>query len=557
MKKKILSLAVVMAMLLSFMPVIAQAAASGKCGANLTWTLDDNGTLTISGEGAMTDWSSSSSVPWYSIRSSIKNVIIGNSVTSIGLCAFYSCSSLKSVTIGNSVTSIGEYAFYDCSSLESISVDINNQYYSSENGILFNKDKTTLIQYAIGKTDTQYTIPDSVTSIGDWAFWRCSSLESVVIPDSVTSIGYHAFGYCSSLESVTIGNSVTNIGEWAFTDCSSLESVVIPDSVESIGNGAFYRCSSLKSVVIPDSVESIGERAFWCCSSLKSVVIPDSVTSIGGGAFADCDSLESVVIPDSVTSIGDWAFWRCSSLESISVDINNQYYSSENGNLFNKDKTTLIQYAIGKTDTQYTIPDSVTSIGKYAFYQCSSLESVVIPDSVESIDGDAFGYCSSLTSVVIPDSVTSIDTNAFWNCSSLTDVYYGGSEAEWKAISIGSSNTPLTNATIHYNSTGILSSLECHTEILNYSEIDGKYMIKSTAKNNTDIAISCVMYSAVYSSDGTLKACGTVKENIDAGSNKEVDISVPCTIETGDTIKTFMWADNMTPLAKAGELVIQ
>ena len=498
MKKKILSLAVVMAMLLSFMPVIAQAATSGTCGANLTWTLDDNGTLTISGTGNMTDWSSPSYVPWYSSRDSIKDVIIGNSVTSIGKYAFAYCSSLKSVTIGNSVTSIGYGAFAYCSSLKSV------------------------------------VIPDSVESIGEGAFYECSSLESVTIGNSVTSIGGKAFYNCSSLGSGVIPDSVTSIGEWAFGDCSSLTSVVIPDSVTSIGYAAFYECSSLGSVVIPDSIESIGEWAFAYCSSLERVVIPDRVTSIGTGAFYDC-----------------------SSLESISVDINNQYYSSENGILFNKDKTTLIQYAIGKTDTQYTIPDSVTSIGDGAFSDCSSLESVTIGNSVESIGDCAFNYCSSLESVVIPDSVTSIGDWAFYQCSSLTDVYYGGSENEWNAISIGGYNTPLTKATIHYNSTGIPSSLECHTEILNYSEIDGKYMIKSTARNNTDTAISCVMYSAVYSSDGTLKACGTVNENIDAGSNKEVNIPVPCTIETGDTIKTFMWADNMTPFAKAGELVIE
>ena len=182
MKKKILSLVVVMAMMLSFMPVIAQAATSGECGDNLTWTLDDNGTLTISGEGAMTDWSSSSSVPWYSIRSSIKNVIIGNSVTSIGERAFWRCSSLESVTIGNSVTSIGDGAFLNCSSLTSISVDINNKYYSAENGNLFNKDKTTIIQYAIGKTDTQYTIPDRVTSIGYGAFFELQQLRKRYYP---------------------------------------------------------------------------------------------------------------------------------------------------------------------------------------------------------------------------------------------------------------------------------------------------------------------------------------------------------------------------------------
>ena len=410
MKKKILSLVVVMAMLLSFMPVIAQAETSGECGDNLTWTLDDNGTLTISGEGTMKDWISYSYAPWDSSSSSIKNVIIGNSVESIGDHAFGYCSSLESVTIGN-----------------------------------------------------------SVESIGDYAFWKCSGLKSV-----------------------TIGNSVESIGERAFGYCSSLESVIIPDSVTSIGDCAFYKCSSLTSVVIPDSVESIGWNAFGYCSSLTSVIIGNGVTSIGDSAFYECSSLESVTIGNSVTSIGD-----------------------------------------------------------EAFRSCSSLESVVIPDSVISIGAGAFRSCSSLESVTIPDSVTSIGDRAFSGCSRLTDVYYRGSEEQWNAIGMGIENGCLTNATIHYNST------DYQTQILDYSEIDGKCMIKSTAKNNTDTAISCVMYSAVYSSDGTLKACGTVKADIDADNDKEVDISVPCTIETGDTLKTFMWADNMTPFAKAGELVIE
>ena len=498
MKKKILSLVVVMAMLLSFMPVIAQAETSGECGENLTWTLDDNGTLTISGEGAMTDWSDFFNAPWYSSRSSIKHVIIGNSVTSIGDSAFYECSSLGSVTIGNSVTSIGSDAFYWCSSLESV------------------------------------VIPDSVTSIGDGAFSCCSSLESVVIPDSVTSIGDGAFFNCISLKSVVIPDSVTSIGDGAFSGCSRVTSISVDinNQYYSSENGILFNKDKTTLIqyaigktdtqyTIPDSVTSIGGDAFEHCSSLTSVAIPDSVTSIGEHAFYSCDSLTSVIIGDSVTSIGGSAFEYCRSLEIV------------------------------------TIGNSVTSIGNNAFEYCSSLKSVVIPDSVTSIGWYAFCDCSSLESVFIPDSVTSIGYGAFCDCSSLTDVYYGGSEAEWKAISIGSSNTPLTNAKIHYNSTGIPSSLDCQTEILNYSEIDGKYMIKSTAKNNTDTAISCVMYSAVYSSDGTLKACGTVNENIDAGSNKEVDISVPCTIETGDTIKTFMWADNMTPFAKAGKLVIE
>ena len=222
----------------------------------------------------------------------------------------------------------------------------------------------------------------------------------------------------------------------------------------SIGSFAFRDCSSLKSVVIPDSVTSIGEYAFYKCSSLTSVTIGDSVTSIGGYAFRGCSSLTSIVIPDSVTSIGNDAFYGCSSLTNLRVDTNNPNYSSSDDGkiLYNKGKTKLIAYPSATGDV--TIPDGVTSIDDYAFNHCSSLESIVIPDGVTSIDDYAFYGCSSLESIVIPDSVTSIGDYAFYGRSSLTTVNYKGSQEQWGQISIGNSNSYLTNATINYNYTG-------------------------------------------------------------------------------------------------------
>ena len=301
------------------------------------------------------------------------------------------------------------------------------------------------------KSLTGVTIPDSVTSIGGSAFYGCTSLTSVTISDSVTSIGGSAFGNCTSLTNMTIPDSVTLIGNGAFLGCTSLTSVTIPDSVTSIGERAFSECTSLTSVTIPDSVTSIGEQAFMGCSSLTSVTIPDSVTSIGEQAFSECTSLTSVTIPDSVTSIGDGAFASCTSLTGIWVaEGNNDYSSDASGVLFNKDKITLVQCP--GTFREYTIPDSVTSIGEQAFMGCSSLTSVTIPDSVTSIHWGAFYDCTSLTSVTIPDSVTSIGAWAFRDCTSLTDVYYAGSEAQWKAISISSNgNDDLLTANIHYN----------------------------------------------------------------------------------------------------------
>ena len=346
------------AMLLSVAGAFAQDCDYSGTTGTLEWCLKD-GTLTISGDGEMPDYDVWET-PWNGYT--ITSVVIGNGVTTIGDNAFFACTALASVTIGNSVTSIGTAAFNNCDVLPSI------------------------------------TIPNSVITVGAEAFLNCFALTSVTMGNSVTSIGQDAFFQCSNLTSINIPNSVTSIGERAFFSCRSLTSINIPSGVTTIEDGVFAFCEKLVSITIPNSVTSIGDGAFSNCNNLPSITIPNSVTSIGDYAFNNCNNLPSITIPNSVINIGNIAFSNCTALTSIEVEDANPNYSSDNGVLFNKDKTTLICCPGGKTGN-YVISSRVTSIGINAFDYCTAITSITIPSSIMNIGGGAFNYCTALISI--------------------------------------------------------------------------------------------------------------------------------------------------------------
>ena len=416
---------------------------------------------------------------------SLINIVIPDSVTTIGDNSFKDCTELETVTIGKGCTSVTASAFTADFNLVKFDVSEDNESYTSVDGVLYNKEKTAVVCYPKSLSG-EYVIPDTVTSIEKAAFENCNKLTKVTIGSGVETVNPYAFNkcnslatvvfknsdtvnkkicerafyYCGSLTEVDFGNAVTSIGDYAFTVCSKIKSLEFPDSLTSIGQFAFspytdgtggtYKESNLESVKFgtglktignyafyddrkisklefTDKLTSIGSYAFYNCGNLQSIAIPDNVTKIDNNTFENCSSLKSVSIGKSCTTISATAFNNATALEKITVSADNEKYSSVDGALLNKEKTSIILYPKSKSG-EFVIPDTVTSIADRAFSSCSNLTKITIGANVESVGDYAFNECNVLTEVVFKDSTIKkkvIGDYAFYNCQALSNVDFG------------------------------------------------------------------------------------------------------------------------------------
>lgn len=474
-------------------------AISGYCGPEVSYKLQDDGTLVISGTGVMNNYKRTES-PFYN-NDNVKKVIIEAGITNVGesmflncsklesveiadtvkrlewnsfygCCsltemelpeglkvigqdAFDGCSNLKHIVIPDSVEEIGEEAFYACFSLSDLKLPANlktiglcsfrfcnsltrveipegvtdidvGTFISCEKleSIVLPKNLKTIGDSAFLDCPvlSDITIPDGVVSIGNNAFRECKAISGLTIPDSVVKLGNRAFSYCTSLESVTVGSGIKAIPDKTFLGCSNLKNAALGKNITNIGNNAFDSCVQLESIDIPEGVTAIKNGAFISCKNLHSVSLPKSLESIGERAFFDCQSIISIDIPENVASIDSSAFWNCSSLVNIFTNVNNNSFASSKGVLFNKSKNKILCYGAGRENTDYTIPSTVKSIGKGAFYGCVYLQNITIPDTVKTIGRSAFYNCGKLKKAKIGSNVSSLGDSVFCGCSQLTDV---------------------------------------------------------------------------------------------------------------------------------------
>ena len=589
---------------------ICQAKNGGQCGDNANWSLDDDGNLTIFGYGKMYEYESTIPadhvVPWN--EKSVKTLVISEGIESIGCNSFSSCSNLTSVSLPGSLKNIGDHAFFNCTSLSSIiipdgvttieesafsytglkyikipksvtkirddedfdpaigffagcrslseiEVDSENPEYTSQDGILYNKQKTSLLKYPCTKTNsvfsipesvqeifmgafsycenlTEITIPNSVSSIGSSAFWLCKNILSIELPDNITHIQNYAFMDCVNLNTIHLPTKLIRISESAFENCINLKELCLPNDLQEILSYAFAGCSSIESINIPRFSYKIGPYAFKDCESLKYVNLSESCFAVNKGLFENCKNLESIVVPKYVSDIDTSAFKGCNTLKEIKVLDTNISFTDINGVLFNKTGTELLLCPENYEQTTYEIPEQTTTIKKNAFSYCkniatinsnnissmetnvfegcSNLSKISLSANLDTINKYTFRDCINLKSIQIPNSITTIKSYAFEGCVNLSKIQISKNISEIQSYAFSSCNK-LSTIIFEGNKSDLLDRIEkggnesliqCLTDNHNYPLnieysliIDDTVRLSIISNRTTETILSTACYS--------------------------------------------------------------
>jgi len=421
----------------------------------------------------------------------LKSITIPDNITIIDMYTFSNCESLSELTFCSNIKEIGEYAFDKCKSLETIyfpgseskwkqlnissvgnnalttaqvifvtpiiasgdcgeqltwGLNSEGEFTISGSGEMYSwNDYTEVPWHKERLSILSATINTGATNISGYAFQGCFNLAEVKLPETITHIGDFSFDMCEKLQEISFPNSLIIVGNKAFGECISLKAIEFGNNVQKIDTDAFGGCTNLKDILLNENLKEIGTGAFVNCTNIKSINIPNSVTTLGDGIFSNCRELNSIYIGAGVNKIGNSIFDSCMKLAEITVDNNNQNFSSLNGNLYNKNQTKIVNYALGKTDECFSIPLQVTTIGKSAFASCSNIKNITISEGVKVIEDFAFSWCKNLEEISLSDSIESIGFSAFNACSKLVSASYYGNEEQWMKVTVGKYNDNLIN----------------------------------------------------------------------------------------------------------------
>ena len=582
MKKRVVALVLALALTMGLTSGLAFAAdasdtVSGTCGDNLTWVLED-GVLTISGTGAMYYYEDEDSVPWYGERADITSVVIESGVTSISSYAFYGCTSLESVSLPSTLTEIDYCTFDECEYLTDIYYEgskielyviYGNYYYLLEKDsveVHYVVDDDTIVSSGSCGDNVNYTltgggvltfsgtgeieieedvfwyngragitsviIEDGITSIGDFVFYACISLENISFPESLTSIGNYAFGACESLESISFPEGLTSVGAFAFASCTSLVSISFPSTLTSIANSAFEECASLTSIEISEDVTSLSIEnfAFMNCDSLTSIEIPGGVTYIGNCAFMGCESLTDVEISEGVTSIGLGAFMGCDNLTNIEIPVSVTNIGYGVFGTFNSEGTSIAKNVIFEGDAPELISGDE--------YSDNGEQMVLSGDSFKGLFGYAFTYMRNVT----------------YEYSDATIYYYSDAEGftdEYKALleecanvtwvvldresdeteSVGSADTGSTDTESDSSDSTDSDSADDSVSTGDGADNSGASSDDSGSASDTSLSVIDSETTASY----TLGSGGGATIAVDADIETFVSVTVDGTVLTQDT----------------------